>query len=446
MKRILLIILGIVLLSNYVFAEVSTNNNAQGLLSIFSSHANAWIATILPAAKYLFFSLVVMDWVYTFGMMALKGTDFGEIMAGFIQKIMIIGFFMMMFQYTSWLDLIPKSFAQLANTATGVNIQPDTILEQGYSIVAKIWEGTSWFSSPGDSMGLMIAGVIILLAFIVMTAMLFMVMVKLYLLITGAYFMLALGGLGYTRTMGANAIIAVFKAGFELFFLKLILGFSVSVIDAMASNVGSDNNSVMAMIGTSVLIAYLTSMVSGLVESLASGTLGTNGSIGGATKQAMQGAAQGAVGGTAGAMSGVAAAKAASAVGSGSTPPGMSNSGSSGSTGKGTGKIGSFMKSAAVGITGAAAGATSGAIKGSVGISTHSAGRKAGGAIAGASNFASNIANKAVGSSTGGSSASTNNNEDLLNGVIASANQNNNNDSAEDSSYISGVPGPSNEK
>ena len=181
MKKILLILLAIVLLSNLTFAEVSTNNNAQGLLAIFSSHANAWIAAIIPAAKYLFFALVVIDWVYTFGMMALKGTDFGEIMAGFIQKIMIIGFFMMMFQYTAWLDLIPKSFAQLANTATGVNIQPDTILEQGYSIVAKIWEGTSWFSSPGDSMGLMIAGVIILLAFVVMTAMLFMVMVKLYL-------------------------------------------------------------------------------------------------------------------------------------------------------------------------------------------------------------------------------------------------------------------------
>jgi len=440
MNKIILVIFSIILLSNLAFAEVSTNNNAQGLLVIFSSHANAWIAAIIPAAKYLFFSLVVIDWVWTFGMMAVKGTDFAEIMAGFIQKIMIIGFFMMMFQYTAWLDLIPKSFAQLANTATGINIQPDTILEQGYSIVAKIWEGTSWFSSPGDSMGLMIAGVIILLAFIVMTAMLFMVMVKLYLLITGAYFMLALGGLGYTRTMGANAIIAVFKAGFELFFLKLILGFSVSVINAMATNVGSDNNSVMAMIGTSVLIAYLTSMVSGLVESLASGTLGTNGNIGSATKQTMQGAVQGTVGGAAGAMSGVAAAR---AVGSGPTPPSMGNSGSNNSTGKGTGKIGSFMKSTAAGIAGAAAGATSGAIKGSVGISTHSAGRKTGGAIAGASNFASNITNKAVGSSTGGTNS---NNEDLLNGVIASANQDNNNDSSEDSSYISGVPGSNNEK
>jgi len=162
-------------------AEVSTNNNAQNILSIFESHKNTWITTVLPAAKAVFFSLVLIDWVYTFGMMAVKGTNFTEIMSGLIQKVFIIGFFLMMFKFTGWLDLIPQSFSQLANNASGISIEPDTILEQGYGIVGKIWEGTSWFTSPGDSLGLMIAGVIILLAFVVMTAMLFMVKVKLYL-------------------------------------------------------------------------------------------------------------------------------------------------------------------------------------------------------------------------------------------------------------------------
>ena len=145
MKKVLLLIIGILILSDFAFGDVSTNNNAQGLLSIFSTNANAWIAAIIPFAKSLFWYLVVIDWVITFGMMALKGTDFQEIMAGLIQKTLIIGFFLVLFQYTSWLDTIPRSFGQMANSVTGVSIQPDTIMEQGYSIVAKIWEGTSWF-------------------------------------------------------------------------------------------------------------------------------------------------------------------------------------------------------------------------------------------------------------------------------------------------------------
>jgi P-type conjugative transfer protein TrbL len=440
MKKFFLIVLGVLILSNFALAEVSTNNNAQGILKIFADNADIWNAYIIPYAYSLFYYLVVIDWVYTFSMMALKGTDFNEIMAGLIQKVFIIGFFMIMFNYTYWLDLIPKSFAQMANSMTSVTIQPDTILEQGYKIVGKLWKGTSWLSSPGDSLSLVFAGIIILFGFIVMTAQLFMVKVKLYFLILGSYFMLALGGLGYTRSMGVSAIIAVFKAGFELFFITLILGFSIVVINQMAANVGTDNNSIMAMIGTSILIAYLTTMVNGLVESLTNGTLGGNGNLAGSVKNTMQGAGQGAVGGASGAMSSVAAVKAASAVGSSPTLPGVGNSGSSESTGRGTGKIGSFIKSAATGIVGAAAGATSGAIKGSVGISTHSAGQKSGSKVG---NLVGSIGNKAVGSSTGGSS--TNNNEDLLNGVIASANQNNNNDNSENSSYISGVPGSNNE-
>ncbi len=448
MKKISLLVFWILILSDFAFADVSTNNNAQSLLSIFSSNANAWIAAIIPYAKSLFWYLVVIDWVITFSMMALKGTDFNEIMAGLIQKTLLIGFFLMMFQYASWLDTIPKSFAQMANGVTGVNIQPDTILEQGYSIVGKLWESTSWFSSPGDSLGLMIAGIVILLAFIVMTANLFMVLVKLYLLITGAYFMLALGGLSYTRTMGFTAIIAVGKAGFELFFLKLILGFSVVIINQMAANVGTDNNSVMAMIGTAVLIAYLTSMVGGLVESLTNGTLGGNGNLAGGSKNAMQGAAQGAVGGAVGAASSVAAAKATENLSQAASAsvPGMGGSGNT--TGAGTGKMGNFMNSAksaakmagAV-VGGAALGASSGAVKGMVGIGTHSAGRKSGsGFVSTARGTASamktakeapeKLGEKIADKIMDNKSSNTNG----LNGTISKGSDN------KSSSYVSGVP------
>lgn len=443
MKKVFLLIIGILILSDFAFGDVSTNNNAQGLLSIFSTNANAWIAAIIPYAKSLFWYLVVIDWVITFGMMALKGTDFQEIMAGLIQKTLIIGFFLVLFQYTSWLDTIPRSFGQMANSVTGVSIQPDTILEQGYSIVAKIWEGTSWFSSPGDSIGLMIAGIIILLGFIVMTAMLFMAMVKIYLLLTGAYFMLALGGLGQTRTMGISAIVAVFKAGLELFFLKLILGFSVAVINQMASNIGTDNNSVMAMIGTAILIAYLTSMVGGLVESLTNGTLGGNGNLAGSVKNALQGAAQGAVGGAIGATSGVAASNAmeqVSQAAGAASDPGMGGSSTGSTTSNGTEKKGNFVNSAksaaktvAAGAIGAASGAASGAIKGMVGIGTHNAGQKSGSMSARAvSGSNANNTTPGVGTSKGQTGSTTS-------GSIypGGSSQKENN---ENSTYLSGVP------
>lgn len=444
MKKVFLLILGILLLSDFAFGDVSTNNNAQGLLKIFEDNADIWNAHIIPYAYSLFYYLVVADWVYTFSMMALRGTDFGEIMAGMIQKVFIIGFFMVMFNYTYWIDLIPKSFAQMANSMTSVNVHPDTVLEQGYKIVAKLWKGTSWFSSPGDSLGLVLAGIIILFGFIVMTAQLFMVKVKLYFLILGSYFMLALGGLGYTRTMGVSGLIAVFKAGLELFFITLILGFSLVVINQMAANVGTDNNSVMAMIGTAILIAYLTSMVGGLVESLTNGTLGGNGALSGSVKNALQGAAQGAVGGAMGAASGVAASKAmeqVSQAAGAASDPGMGGSSNGSTTSNGTEKKSNFINSAksaaktvAAATVGGAMGAASGAIKGMVGIGTHNAGAKSGSMAAKAvSRSNANNPNPGVGTSSKDQTGSTTSGSIYPGG--SSQKENN-----ENRTYLSGVP------
>ena len=424
MKKLLLLLF----LPIIVYSEVSTDNQAQGLLSVFDAAQGAWIAAIIPVALRLFWLLVIIDWVWTFGMLVLKGTEFAELVTTLIQKLLIIGIFLALFQFTSWIDTIPRSFSILADNANALAtpIEPDTILEQGFNIVNIIWGGTSWFSSPGDSMALVLAGIIILFAFIIMTAIFFVVIVKIYLLIVGAYIVLALGGLGYTRTIGINPLIAVFKAGLELFFIKLLLGFSLNTINTMAANVGTDNNSIMAMIGVSILIAALVSMVSGLVDSLTNGYLGTNGSLAGNTKSAMIGAGAGAVGGTMAAITQVQNSQ---------TLTTQQNASSNNDSG-------SFMnttKIASAGLLGGVTGAMSGAVKGALGFSPLYSGSKSG--TAAGKLFSSTSASKDTQNSSNTTSSSS---DDLLSGTIGSdTNSNIENDKTEnqdDSSYISGVP------
>ncbi len=432
MTKILLFLL----LPIITFAEVSTNNQAQGLLSIFNTAQAAWIAAIIPVALRLFGLLVIIDWVWTFGMLLLKGTEFAELITTLIQKLLIIGIFLALFQFTSWLDSIPRSFSILADNANalGTPIEPDTILEQGFSIVEVVWDGVAFFDSVGDSIGLMFAGLIILFAFIIMTAIFFVVIVKIYLLTVGAYIVLALGGLGYTRTIGINPLIAIFKAGLELFFIKLLLGFSLNTIHTMAANVGTDNNSIMAMIGVSILIAALVSMVSGLVDSLTNGYLGTNGSLAGNTKSAIIGAGAGAVGGTMAAMSQVQNSQAVST---------QQNQSSNSDFGSFMNKTSQKAKSASSGVLGGITGGISGAIKGSLGFSTLNGGVKSGTAVGTlfSSLPSSNFSNKSDSSSSSSSS------DDLLSGTIGSESssstqdkQSNDNEKQENSSYISGIP------
>ena len=436
-------LLTLLLLPIISYSEVSTDNQAQGLLDIFDAAQAGWIAVIIPIALRLFWLLAIIDWVWTFGMLLLKGTEFSEIMTTIIQKILIIGIFLALFQFTTWMDTIPRTFSIMADSANALAtpIEPDTILEQGFNIVSIVWGGTSWFSSPGDSMALVFAGLIILFAFILMTAQFFAVIVKIYLLTVGAYIVLALGGLGYTRTIGINPLIAIFKAGLELFFIKLLLGFSLNTINRMATNVGTDNNSIMAMIGVSILIAALVSMVSGLVDSLTNGYLGTNGNLAGNTKAAMMGAGAGAgaVGGRMASMSQVQNANNSS-----------NNQGSS-SNDTNQRDSGNFMnsalqkaKSTAAGTMGAAAGAISGTVKGAMGFSTLSSGNKSGTAVG--KLFSSGNSHKTDGNNPTAQQNSTSNkgssSNDLISGTIGGDKQNDkhNNTNKEDSSYISGIP------
>lgn len=318
MKKILILIF--TFLPTIILAAVDTNNNTSDILVVFKNAANDWTTTILPSAMWLFWALVSIDFVLTFGYMALKGTDFAELFYELIRKIIIIGFFLVLFTFTDWLVTIPDSFAMLANNATGVNIAPDTILEQAFIIVKAIWGGIGF---SFDSIGLVLAGIIVLIAFTLMTAQLFITIVKIYALMAGAYIVLALGGLTQTRSYAINPIISIIKAGMELFFIKVFLGLSVTTIQEMAVNVGTDNNSIMAMVAISVLLASLVQMVPGMVESLLSGHFAGNSTSGMGTAKVVAAAAMGgAIGTTAGVISGnsaISAAKDLSAAGQGST-------------------------------------------------------------------------------------------------------------------------------
>lgn len=318
MKKIF-ILLSLLIISNPLFADVSTNNQAQQIIDTFNMAAKNWTLVIIPAAMWIFWSLVTIDWVFSFGFMAIKGTDFAELFFELIRKVIIIGFFLILFTMIDMLDKIPQSLGQLANNASGVDIEPDTILEQGFLIVNAVWNAIGW---SFDSIGLFFAGVIILIAFALMAAQLFITIVKLYLLIAGAYIVFALGGLSQTRSYAINPIISVIKAGMELFFIKLILGLSVTTIQSMAANVATDNNSIMAMIAVAILLASLVQMVPGLVESLISGHFAGNSTSGmGMAKAVGAAAVGGAVGTVAGGIAGssaISAAKDLSAAGQGS--------------------------------------------------------------------------------------------------------------------------------
>lgn len=282
----------------FLFAGVDPTNQAHSLLYPFMSASAHWRDTIVPYAMYVFWALTVIDFVLEFGLIAAGGkVDFSDFIPLLIRKTLIIGFFLMLFQYSHWLSSIPDSFALIGNAAAGVSVSPDNVLNNGIAIIGKIWDGLSVLDI-GDSIMLALCAVVMLIAFGLMAAQLFMNYVKTYALLALAPLVFALAGLSQTRQIAVNPILAVIKAGMELLLLELYMGLAITKLTEYAANVDTDTNSVLAMAVTTVLIASVVHMVPGIVESLMSGTLGSNSTAGIGTFQSVT---AGAVGGAIGA-------------------------------------------------------------------------------------------------------------------------------------------------
>lgn len=284
----------------FIFAAVSPDNQTQTLLTDFQVASVSWRASFLPAAKYVFWSLVTIDMVIEFGFIALKGElGFDAIFVPLLRKILIVGFFLALFQYSNWLISIPSSLSQLGNQANGVSVDVDSVLNYGIDIVNDLWKGISLFHI-GDSLALVITGIILIVSFALMSAQLFVTTVKMYALLSVAPLVFSLGGLGQTRQMAYNPIFAIMKVGFELLFLKLFMGLTINKMKDFAANVDTDNNSILTMIAMAILMVCVVQMIQGLVEAILSGSLGSNSTTGLGSARAMMsgatGAAVGAVG------------------------------------------------------------------------------------------------------------------------------------------------------
>lgn len=329
MKKIFFII-GVFLFITPVFADIDTNNQGKDIFFLFKNSIDLWLPKILQVATWLFWALVTIDFVLTFGYMAIRGTDFAELFGELIRKVIFIGFFLMFFTYTDWLNTIPQSFSQLADIANGtsINITVDGILEEAVNIFWAFVQGFS-ISNLINSLALFFCALIsaVLLAYI--GGRLFVVQLSLYIKITLAPLVFSLAGLTQTRQMAVNPFFSIIKGGFELFLLKLFLGLSLTIFIQFSNEVQPDLQSAIMVVLVPILIAMLITNIPSIVESLLSGSLASSnmrpsgtmaaaGLMGGAAGATL-GFVSGAAGGAIGAKSAINAAKDLSAAGEGTT-------------------------------------------------------------------------------------------------------------------------------
>ncbi|EAK0739591.1 P-type conjugative transfer protein TrbL [Campylobacter coli] len=248
----------------------------EGALTLIKNGLLSWTPLIKTACLWVFWTLVAIDLIWTFGLKALSGFEFGEFLTTLIKKIIYIGIFLFLFNTDQWLQIIFNSFSQLAtNVNNGIDVKPNNIISTAIDVVITILQSASIFS-PVQSFFIAISGIIILISFLLMAIDLLIVYLKFFLMNVIVFFALALGGLNHFKQIGLNPIMTAIKVGVELFMIQGLMGICFTMIGAIANEINQNitiENILIALV-TPVIFCIITKMIPGIIEAVFNGSIG----------------------------------------------------------------------------------------------------------------------------------------------------------------------------
>ncbi|HAU1304119.1 TPA: P-type conjugative transfer protein TrbL [Legionella pneumophila] len=328
---------------------VSVNSYAQGggldsrdlldnILYRFSTTASMWSQTLLGYARYLFWSLALISMVWTYGLMALRRADIQELLAEAVRFFVVVGFFYWLLDNGPAIaTAIMDSMRKLAANASGIDahVSPSDIVDVGFDIVSKAIDNSSIWSPAATTVGLIVAGLILVVLALVSINML-IVLITAWILTYGGIILLGFGGGRWTQDIAIQYYKTVLGIAVQAFAMILIIGIGKSFVDQYYAAMAKDIllKEMFIMLVVAILLLVLVNKIPPVLSSIVTGGSGGGGGLGlgsalgaaGVAGAALASAAGTASAESAGGLSALKAAfKAASQNSTGSIPEGGSS-------------------------------------------------------------------------------------------------------------------------
>jgi P-type conjugative transfer protein TrbL len=198
-------------------------------------------AAIQPYAIKLFVALLVIDILVTWIQFIAEGQlDAPHFLGRLIKHILSGGFvYLMIVNAFLWMTAVLKSFSLIGASITGLPaLNPQSILKIGVNTAAII------FDSPGNASMMTnfeqaivqsIAAFIVLLAFVITSAMLLLTLIESYLVVGGGVILLGLGANRFTAPAAEGYFGYVIRVGVRLLFFYLVLAVGVQMASEWSS-------------------------------------------------------------------------------------------------------------------------------------------------------------------------------------------------------------------
>jgi type IV secretion system protein TrbL len=260
------------------YIDPATNQSVlDQVASKFGNKVKSWQSIIQSAAERLFWTLVVISMVWTFGMMLLRKADIGDFFAEFTRFIIFTGFFFWLLTNAisghNIAGTIVESMQQLGNSAAGLpgNTSHSSIMNTGVLIWNQATSNLT-FMQPIDSLIAIIISLIILIIIAVIAVNMLLLLISSWVLMYAGIFFLGFGGARWTSDIAINYFKTVLGVGIQLFVMLLIVGIGSDLLTSLYTKMGKNvlNYEELAVmliftIAFFVLISRLPPLLAGIV-------------------------------------------------------------------------------------------------------------------------------------------------------------------------------------
>lgn len=323
-------------LSCNAFADGASADTVSRIVSVFSEKSASWSSVLQKYALSLFKTCVILT-IALFGVKAvLNRHQLGEVLGQFIMTLLFCGFiFAVINHYQEWSWNIINGLKSIGSELGPSTVNADQPLVVGYKMAVTIFDKVSLFKSlsdTGKSLGFIIAALVIMIAFALMTAQIVLIKCEATLIMNASMILLGLGGASIFKEYAINVMRYVLSVAFKLFIMQLVVGLGLEFIQSM-SLAEATFEDIMILIGVSIVLLALVRSLPDAIAGVISGSHVSSGSALGSAAAAVTSGAAAAVGGAIGGAAGTWGAS--QAVRKAAQTAGMSSA-------SGLGKVGEF--------------------------------------------------------------------------------------------------------
>ena len=184
-------------------AKIETQKSFNNIVAEYKQASEKWEGKIAFYAYRLFWLLAAIDLAWMAILMVFQRSDWLEFLGALIQRILIIGFFLILLQQgAGWAGTITESFRDLAANAGGASkIYPSGVMDSGVSVAVSLIDAAKGLANTILT-GLI--ALVILFIYALITAELIIVLVSMYVILNAGIIMLAFGGSRWTQQFAIN--------------------------------------------------------------------------------------------------------------------------------------------------------------------------------------------------------------------------------------------------